>query len=64
MFSYHHAKAVEEERFGRHRQGDDAVVRRARHVRLGHLLTALAGRLAALGMREGRGKVRPAGPAY
>ncbi|HSM45958.1 MAG TPA: hypothetical protein VK969_13155 [Acidimicrobiia bacterium] len=64
MFSYHRANAVEEERIGRHRSGRGPVTGRRSYARLAELLTALAGRMASLGLREAKGKVRPAGPAY
>lgn len=62
MFNYHHVKAVEEERFDRYRH--ESSKRRQRHISLNQLLTALAGRLDALGIKDGKGKARPASPAY
>jgi hypothetical protein len=65
MFSYHQVKAIQDYRFGRYRQGSDAATgRRRRPAALGDLLTALAGSLAGLGIREDEGKRRPASPAY
>jgi hypothetical protein len=63
MFTYHQIKAIQENRYpigeGRHRPSAHR-----RHVSLPRLLTALAGNLARLGVREGKGKTRPASPAY
>lgn len=65
MFTYQQIKAIQEYRFA---SGNDRrqPVRRSRpHTRpLSGLLEGLAGNLARLGAREGKGRTRPASPAY
>jgi hypothetical protein len=63
MFTYHQVKAIQEYRYPSGEDGDRPSGRRG-HISLPRLLTALAGNLGRLGMREGKGKTRPASPAY
>jgi hypothetical protein len=63
MFTYHQIKAIQEYRYPIAESRERPSVRRS-HVSLPRLLTALAGNLARLGVREGKGKTRPASPAY
>jgi len=63
MFTYQQIKAIQEYRYpiGESRKRPSV---RPGHVSLPRLLTALAGNLARLGVREGKGTTRPASPAY
>ena len=62
MFTYQQIKAIQEYRYPTaDRRGPSA---RRRHTTLPRLLTALAGGLARLGLGEGKGRTRPASPAY
>ena len=63
MFTYHQIKAIQEYRYPT-AEGRGEPSTRRRHPSLPRLLTALAGSLARLGVREGHGKTRPASPAY
>ena len=64
MFTFQQIKAFQEHRFAR---GNDHHIEKrspTRHRSLPGLLEALAGHLAWLGVREGKGRTRPASPAY
>ena len=63
MFTYHQVKAIQEYRYPIGESRGRPRVRRS-HVSLPRLISALAGGLARLGVREGKGTTRPASPAY
>lgn len=63
MFTYHQIRAIQEYRYPSG-DGRGQPSERRRHVSLPRLLTALADSLAGLGVREGKGRTRPASPAY
>lgn len=65
MFTYQQIKAIQEHRFARGSdQHQSERGSRPQSGPLSGLLEALAGNLARLGAREGKGRTRPASPAY